>query len=254
VRWRWFKTVFLIVLIFALMVGSYLLKENNIQVNNENYEIPIYKVDRENKVISLTFDVNWAETDYIDSILDTLDKYNVKATFFIMGGWVNYSDENLNKLKSIDERGHEIGNHSYLHPSFNKIGEAKMLEELSKTDKIIESTIGKKPKLFRFPSGEYNNLSCRIVREKGYIPIQWDVDSVDWKEQGEDVEYSRVKKKIKPGSIILFHNNAKYTPRNIEKLLKEFSEEGYQFIPITELIYSENMYIDRNGTQFRKYF
>jgi len=252
VRWRWFKAVFLIILIFALIGGSYLLKEDNIQAINETYEIPIFKVHREDKLISLTFDINWAQIDYINSILDTLDKYNVKATFFIMGGWVNYSEDNLNKLKLINERGHEIGNHSYLHPSFSKIGETKMKEELKKTDEIIENTIGKKPKLFRFPSGDYNNLSCRIVRESGYIPIQWDVDSVDWKEQGEEEEYSRVKKKIKPGSIILFHNNAKYTPRNLEKLLKEFSEEGYKFIPVGELIYSENTYIDKNGIQFRK--
>lgn len=251
-RWRWIRIVFLIGLIFVLVGGSYLLKEDNIQTINEIYETPIYNVQRDDKVVSLTFDINWAQTDYLNIILDTLDKYNVKATFFIMGGWVNYSDENLNKLKSINERGHEIGNHSYLHPSFSKIGEAKIMEELKKTDTIIENTIGKKPKLFRFPSGDYNDLSCRIVKEAGYIPIQWDVDSVDWKEIGEEVEYSRVKKKIKAGSIILFHNNAKYTPRNIEKLLKEFSEEGYKFIPVGELIYSENMYIDKNGVQFRK--
>jgi peptidoglycan/xylan/chitin deacetylase (PgdA/CDA1 family) len=139
-----------------------------------------------------------------------------------------------------------------LHPSFSKIGEAKIKEELKKTDEIIENAIGKKPKLFRFPSGDYNNLSCRIVKDAGYILIQWDVDSVDWREQGEEVEYSRLKKNIKPGSIVLFHNNAKYTPRNVEKLLKEFSEEGYKFMPVGELIYSENAYIDENGVQFRK--
>ena len=251
-KWRWFRAVFTIGLILALIGGSYLLKEDNIQASNEINELPIFKVEREDKVMSLTFDINWAETDYINSILDTLDKYNVKATFFIMGAWVNYSDENLNKLKLIDERGHEIGNHSYLHPSFTKIGESKIREELKKTDEIIENTIGKKPKLFRFPSGDYNDLSCRIVKEAGYIPIQWDADSVDWKEQGEEVEYSRVKKKIKPGSIVLFHNNAKYTPRNLEKLLKEFSEEGYKFMPVGELIYTENAYIDKNGIQIRK--
>lgn len=251
-RWRCFRAVFTIVLIFLLIGGSYLLKERNIQTINETYEVPIFKVDREDKIISLTFDINWAETDYLNSILDTLDKYNIKATFFIMGGWVNYSDENLNKLKLINERGHEIGNHSYLHPSFSKIGEAKIKEELRKTDEIIENAIGEKTKLFRFPSGDFNNLSCRIVKEAGYISIQWDVDSVDWKELGEEVEYSRVKNNIKPGSIVLFHNNAKYTPRNLEKLLKECSDEGYKFMPVGELIYSENAYINENGIQFRK--
>ena len=82
--------------------------------------------------------------------------------------------------------------------------------------------------------------------------MQWSVDSVDWKESGEEIEYIRVKKNIKPGSIVLFHNNAKYTPKNLEKIIKECINEGYTFVKIGELIYENEFYVDENGIQHKK--
>ena len=158
---------------------------------------PIYRVDTEEKVVSLTFDVNWAEKENLQSILDILDKYNVKGTFFIMGGWVNYSEENVSKLKEISERGHEIGNHSYKHPSFSKITGDAIEEEIIKTDDIIE----------RYTA--------------------------------------------KSGSILLFHNNAKYTPENLDRIIKELKSQGYEFKPVGEMIYTEDYYIDENGIQHK---
>ena len=87
---------------------------------------------------------------------------------------------------------------------------------------------------------------------KRHIPIQWSVDSVDWKEAGADIEYERVNKGIKEGSIILFHNNAKYTPDNIERIIKEYQDKDYKFIPVGELIYKENYNISEKGAQFLK--
>ena len=103
----------------------------------------------------------------------------------------------------IDERGHEIGNHSYIHPSFTKISHERMADEIKKTEDIIYDATGRKTKLFRFPSGDYNEDALEYVRSLGYNVIQWDVDSVDWKEAGAEVEYNRVMKNIKEGSIIL---------------------------------------------------
>ena len=147
-------------------------------MGNIHEEEPIYCVDTNEKVVSLTFDVNWTEKDNLDVILNILNKYNVKGTFFIMGGWVNFSEDNVNKLKSIKEGGHEIGNHSYKHPSFTKISADKIKEEIEKTNDIIEKYTGEKPKLFRFPSGDYNKDAFLKVRNLGYMAIQWDVDSI----------------------------------------------------------------------------
>ena len=251
-RWRRVRGFLSIILIGTCIFGSYIYKEKNTQVISDYTNIPIYSVNKDEKVASLTFDINWGERDYLNDILEVLNKYNVKATFFIMGGWVNYSVDNLEKLKAIDKAGHEIGNHSYIHPSFTSISSDRMQQELKKTDDTLEAAIGKKTKLFRFPSGDYNAQAVKFVKSAGYIPIQWDVDSVDWREQGADIEYSRITKKIKPGSIILFHNNAKFTPENLEKLIGSYTKEGYKFIPVGELIYMENDSVDKNGIQFRK--
>ncbi len=250
---RRYRVLISLALLICTMIFSVLFKENFKYVLSETFnEGPIYRVNKEEKVLSLTFDINWAEKDEIYNILEILDKYNVKATFFIMGGWVNYSEENREKLVSIKEGGHEIGNHSYIHPMFTKIDENRMKEELDKTDKIIEETAAVKPKLFRFPSGDYNKKSFDFVNKQGYKCIQWDIDSVDWKQKGADEEYNRVMKKIAPGSILLFHNNAKYTPGNLDKIIKKLKEEGYSFIPVGEMIYEKDYYVDDKGEQIKK--
>ena len=246
------KILISISLVIILILFSYYFENTSMSVIGKEVLIPIYSVDTPDKKIALSFDVNWAEKDNLYSILDILDKYNINATFFIIGAWVEYEEENVAKLKAISERGHEIGNHSYKHPSFTKISEQKIKEELKKTSEVIKKYTDKEIKLFRFPSGDYNVQSYRTVLEEGYIGVQWSVDSVDWKESGEEIEYIRVKKNIKPGSIVLFHNNAKYTPKNLEKIIKECINEGYTFVKIGELIYENEFYVDENGIKHKK--
>ena len=238
-------------LIFVLLAVSIGINKGISVMGNVREEEPIYCVDTNEKVVSLTFDVNWVEKDNIDVILSILKKYNIKGTFFIMGRWVDYSEENVNKLKAIKEGGHEIGNHSYKHPSFTKIGADKMKEEIDKTNAIIEKYTGDKPKLFRFPSGDYNKEAFLKVRNFGYMAIQWDVDSVDWKEASPEMEYNRVMKNVKPGSIILFHN-AKYTPQNLDRIIKELKDKGYEFKPVGEMIFFEDYIVDSQGIQHKQ--
>lgn len=247
------KVIISIVLFAAIISVSLILKnEESMETTGKVYELPIYSVKREDKVAAITFDINWAKEENLYSILDILDKYNTKATFFIMGAWVNQNDENVEKLKAIVERGHEIGNHSYLHPNFTKIGDDKIREELRKTNEIIEKLTGIKPVLFRFPSGDYNAEANRVVLNEGFISIQWDCDSVDWREEGAEIEYSRIKENLKPGSILLFHNNAKYTPENLERLLKDYQKKEYEFVKVGELIYNKDYTIEKDGTQTKK--
>lgn len=244
------STIFILVIVIATSIFYSGKAENTI--GNESKILPIYRVCTQDKKIALTFDVNWAENEYIYEILDVLNESNAKGTFFIMGGWINYTEENLDKLMKINEGGHEIGNHSYIHPSFTKISQERMAEEIKKTEDIVYAATGNKTLLFRFPSGDYNEQAIEFVRSLGYQCIQWDVDSVDYKEAGEEIEYNKVIKNVKEGSIVLFHNNAKYTPKNLKKIINKLTEEGYEFVTVSELIYSDNYYIDEKGEQIKK--
>jgi len=241
----------LILIIIIIFISRSDLSANVFSKKQGRDDLPIYRVAREDNSIALTFDINWAENEQLYNILDVLDKYNVKGTFFIMGSWVNYSDENVQKLKQIYEGGHEIGNHSYKHPMFSQISNEKIMEELYKTDKIIEDTLGIKTNLFRFPSGDYSKEAVKYINSLGYKIIQWDVDSVDWKNIGEEYEYNRVYDNKKSGSIVLYHNNTKYTVTNLEKIIKKLSEEEYKFLKVSELIYQENYYINEQGEQIK---
>ena len=121
--------IFMVIIVSVIYSGK--IKNT---VATEAKEVPIYRVCTEEKKVALTFDVNWAENEYIYEILDVLNENNAKGTFFIMGGWVNYSDENREKLMKINDGGHEIGNHSYIHPSFTKINHERMADEIKKTE------------------------------------------------------------------------------------------------------------------------
>lgn len=244
------RILIILLLLFIVICASFLPDSKQVCADKYNFQ-PIYSVDTDKKYVAITFDVNWAEKENLPCILDVLDKYNVKGTFFIMGGWINYSDDNVEKLKNIAGRGHEIGNHSYMHPSFSKISEQKMEEEIRKTDEVIKEYTGKDTVLFRFPSGDYNNLAVKKVLSINHYPIQWDADSVDWKELGAEIEYNRVMKKIHPGAILLFHNNAKYTPSNLDRIISELKNKGYEFKTVGELIYTEDYYVDENGIQHK---
>ena len=115
------------------------------------------------------------------------------------------------------------------------ISKDTMIEEIALTDAKIMSITGQATTLFRCPSGEYNNLVIETVEATNHYCIQWDVDSIDWKEQGAEIEFNRIVKNTKPGSILLFHNNAKYTPENLPKILEYFKDQGYEFVKISDL-------------------
>ena len=172
------KVVIEVILLVFIIILSFAVNKRNISVSTNNQaKLPIFRVNTEEKEIALTFDINWTEEEHLDEILQVLKKYDVKGTFFIMGGWINYTDDNKEKLKNIYNDGHEIGNHSYIHPNFVNITEERMNDELQKTEDIIYETIGCNTKLFRFPSGSYNEKALNYVLSKGYKCIQWDVDS-----------------------------------------------------------------------------
>ncbi len=246
-RFRLSKKILLVLfLLFIAIITSIFInyKERGAFIRMSR-NLPIYCVDIKDKKIAMSFDVSWGN-DNTDKILDILDKYNIKATFFLVGGWI---DENPDKVKEIYKRGHEIGNHSNKHPDMTKISRERIIQEIDISDAKIRQLTGEGTKLFRFPEGSYNDMSVQTASETGHYCIQWDVDSIDWREEGADIEYSRIIKNTKPGSILLFHNNAKYTPGNLPRIIQKLQGEGYKFEKIGDLIYKDNYKIDYSGKQ-----
>lgn len=210
--------------------------------------LPIYCVDTQGKKqVSISFDAAWGADD-TDTLLDILNKNDVKATFFLCGYWVDkYPDE----VKKIYENGHDIGNHSDTHPHSSKLSLEDNKANLMACHDKIKNLLGYDAFLYRPPFGEYNDTVLKAAGECNYYSVQWDVDSLDWKELGTDHEINHVlnHKHLGDGSIILFHNDAKYTPEVLDTIIKGIKEKGYEIVPISQLIHKDNYYMDHEGRQ-----
>ncbi|MFZ5968999.1 MAG: polysaccharide deacetylase family sporulation protein PdaB [Bacillota bacterium] len=239
------SVVFLVTLLGAVMIYSEDFSNQILGVLNKDRVLPIYCVDTEEKKVAISFDAAWGD-QYTQGILDTLDKYNVKATFFLVGFWVDRYPE---AVKQIYDRGHDVENHSTTHPHMSKLSAEQIASELNTTGEKIEKITGKKSTLFRPPFGDYNNQLIETAKENGYYTIQWDVDSLDWKELGAQPVVDRVTRNVKKGSIVLFHNNAKYVLQYLPLVIERLQAEGYEIVPISQLIYRDNYYIDHTGMQ-----
>ncbi|QEK12540.1 polysaccharide deacetylase family protein [Crassaminicella thermophila] len=244
------RRVILSILCIFILIGVtfvYLSDFGNmiIGVMNKDKVLPIYCVDTEEKKIAISFDAAWGD-QYTNGILDILDKYNVKTTFFLVGFWV---DKYPDMVKKIQDKGHEIGNHSSTHPHMSKLSVGQITQELNETGEKIEKITGVKPILFRPPFGDYNNRLIETAKKNGYYTIQWDVDSLDWKELGAQPVVDRVTRNVKKGSIVLFHNNAKYVLEYLPLVIERLQREGYEIVPISELIMKDDFYIDHTGMQ-----
>lgn len=213
-------------------------------------KLPIYCVQTEKPQVSVSFDAAWGAED-TDELLHILEENDVKATFFLCGYWVEkYPDE----VKKIAEGGHDLGNHSATHPHMSQISSEQIAQELQKCHQNVKDLTGVEMDLFRPPFGEYDNHVIETAEANGYYTIQWDVDSLDWKEQGAEAEINQVlnHKHLGNGSIILFHNDAKYTPQVLDTILKGLKEKGFEIVPISELIHRDNFEMDHEGRQIPK--
>lgn len=210
--------------------------------------VPIYKVDTDEKKIAFSFDATWG-TELTDQLLDILDEYGVKTTFFLAGNWI---ESHPDYVKLIAERGHEIGTHSYAHPHMNSMSRTEIIDDLEKNHELLKGITEEDPILFRPPFGEYNNQLIDIATEMGYYTIQWSIDSLDWQDVSAHFMIQRVLNNLQPGEIVLFHNAGKHTPEAVRTLLPELQARGYEVVPISELIYKENYIIEpHSGVQKR---
>ena len=208
-------------------------------------ELPVYNVDTNEKALSISFDAAWGRAN-TDGILNILDQYDVKTTFFLVGFW---AEKHPDLGAELVARGHEIGNHSATHPHMAQLTDAKIREELRQCSELVRSITGKPTTLFRPPYGEYNNSVVRVSREEGYECVQWNVDSLDWKNISAHDMVSRCTKDVNPGDIVLFHNDSKYILEALPQILEYYISNGYIIIPVSKLLLEGDTWIDHTGKQ-----
>ena len=246
------KSIIFTILALVIFFTAYSLNLSVLSVGSTYFTIPkklpIYAVDRSDNKLSISFDAAWG-ADKTTEIMNICDEYNVKATFFLVGFWI---EEYPDKVKEIYNRGFEIGIHSNTHPDMTKLSKTEMKQELSTNIKLIEDLTGFRPKLFRPPYGSYNNKLIEVCKELNLNCIQWDVDSLDWKDLLSEEIASRVTTKVKSGSVVLFHNNSKNIIGGLKMVLEYFKMKDLTVVPIGELIYYDNYYINNQGLQIKE--
>ena len=210
-------------------------------------KLPIYCVQRDDKCVSLTFDAAWGNED-TQTLIDTLGKYNVRATFFVVGSWVDKYPESV---KALSEAGHEVMSHSDDHAHFSKLSTEAICANVGSSCDKIEAVTGIRPTLFRCPYGEYDDHVLQALSDMGMKTIQWDVDSLDWKELSASEILQRVKSGVQPGSIVLFHNAAKHTPEALPSVIEYLLQNGYSIVPVSELLLQGDYEMDHTGRMCR---
>lgn len=208
-------------------------------------KVPIYSVETTEKQVAISFDAAWG-ADKTKQIVDICKEYNVRATFFLVGFWV---DKYVDMVKYIDENGFEIGTHSNTHPDMVKLSATDQDMELKKSIKLITDITGKDVELFRAPFGSYNNSLLDTAENNNLKTIQWDVDSLDWKGLSAEAITTRILNGVKNGSIILCHNNSDHIVEALPMILDRLSKKGYKVGAVGDLIYKTNYTIDRTGMQ-----
>lgn len=241
----------LIILALVLLVGVFgavsLYLDKKAVETTARLDLPIYSValPEGEKKAALTFDAAWGNED-TRTLIDILARYNVKATFFVIGQWAEkYPDS----VRELYDAGHDVMNHSYDHPHFTELTSENMVKNVSHASDVIGEVTGVRPNLFRAPYGDYNAEVVKTMRNAGYYTIQWDVDSLDWKDLSANDITSRVLSKVKPGSIILFHNAALHTPEALPGIIESLQNDGYTLVKVKDMIYKNNYTMDHEGKQ-----
>lgn len=236
--------------VFVLFLLATTLKQNNesIQTSTTTSKLlPVYSVDTEENKVALTINCAW-NADDIDMILDSLSKNEIKATFFMVGDWVNKFPD---AVKKISDSGNEIANHSESHAHVNNLNYDENVEQITKCSERIKAITGNATALYRGPYGEYNDTVLKAAQDNNHIMVQWNIDTLDYNGLTAEEMWDRIEPKLEKGSIILMHNGTENTALSLDTIIKNIKEKGYEIVTVSELIYKDNYTIDNNGIQHK---
>lgn len=223
--------VFVLIIVFIVAGIIYTLKRqptdtlNLLDMAKEN---PPYTMGTKQKsgyvAITCNIDLGW-EQEYVEKILEVLDRENVKITFAVTGKWAEKNEENLLKIKN---KGHEIANHGYKHLDYDKLSYEENLEQIKKSKEIIDGITKEDSRFFQAPSGVFGEETVKAASDLGYISYKWDVDTIDWmyKDNPQNIIDRIEKKDIKDGSIVLMHPT-KATTVALDDIISIIRNKGY---------------------------
>lgn len=183
-----------------------------------------------NKVIALTFDDG--PGPYTAHLLDILDQYGAKATFFLIGSKVSGQ---ASVVRSIQARGHQLGNHSWSHPELPKLSVDQIAGEIDRTNEVIRQATGVKPSILRPPYGAANGVVLEQLRARGMSSILWSVDTRDWADRNSQIVCSRAVAGAHPGAVILMHDIHQTSVNAVPCILSSLKQQGYSFVTIQRL-------------------
>ena len=239
--------MFILVLVTGIAIGVFAIL-SSIDTGAENIRLPIYCVKRSDNMISVTFDCAWGNSN-TDELISILSEAKVKATFFVTG---EFADKYPDDIRKLSEAGHEIANHSDKHPHIKGMNVNDLIADTKECSRKIKMITGCEPTLYRAPYGEYDDKSMTTIFGMGMSAIQWNKDSIDWDKPSPETIIERTTVNITSGSILLFHNDLENTTKALPTVLKNLSEQGFEFCTVSELLLDGEYTIDANGMQIPK--
>ena len=232
-----------IMVLWAVAVGAVVYLTLTRTVSATARLLPVYSVEREDRAVALTFNCAWDETG-LDELLAILKENGIRCTFFIVGDFAERCPEAVRKICNA---GHELGNHSMDHKDPFGMSYADLLADITACNELLYSLTGERVTLYRAPSGSYNDDTVLAAQALGMTAIQWDVDSVDWKDKTPEEITERICGRIGSGSIALFHVGKENTVRALPAIIETLRKEGYTFRTVGELLPEGETYLDVTG-------
>ncbi len=209
--------------------NTYFVRVNGAKTRADSYTYSIYGIDPTKKMVALTYD-DGPSSETTNRILNTLNKYNSRATFFVVGNRVNNYKSSIKKAVN---QGCEIGNHSYSHTILTKVSADTIKSQISKTNSVVKSVTGVTPKIVRTPGGAVNST---VRKNVNYPIISWSVDTLDWKNRNASAVVKNIKNNVKDGSIVLMHDLYSSTATATEQIVPWLIDNGYQIVTVSELM------------------
>ena len=232
-----------IMVIWAVAVGAVVYFTLTRTASATARLLPVYSVERDDQAVSLTFNCAWDETG-LDELLSILKENGVRCTFFIVGDFAERCPEAVRKICNA---GHELGNHSMDHKDPVGMHYADLLADITACNELLYALTGERVTLYRAPSGSYNDETVAAAQALGMTAIQWDVDSVDWKDKTPEEIAKRILGGVGCGSIALFHVGKENTVQAIPEIINALQDEGYSFCTVSELLPEGETYLDSAG-------